>query len=792
MSGRRCIRSWAFLVLIGISHLAIGAGAKPDGDTGGAPSKSLDEVHADRWLEIDLYWFDRDKIEGSAEQFWDRFAPLFAGIDGWRGVILNVGWTPSYILDWRGEINGRIPLPSGMKKDNWFKLAGMLTGTTEERRIQWKERFRDPASNLKRDYQPWTYANVKALVEALHSAAAGRGLDGIRVGSLVLGWRTIYGGTDFPFTLRHTNIFLSGVFDRVVFDPRAKLGHDETAYAAYPAGIPEGLSVTEFFGNQWGNLSKALGLDALVLRDGMIGPVSYQRVGPYGLTASPNPEEDARWSRDTAALVRFTKQANPRALVIGYSTAASAVGDWRVGCVDLEAIAKEGFLDAWIDQTWAGAWNEVGVREESFWNSPYLGWTYQLAYTLVHAAQLADTRTRHYILTETFDAWESWDTIHTAPERLRWGIWAYSHAAFKTPRGLNMPQGSYISWANQGSRLLSREDVAFLKRESDDAIIDAQKTTEVFGPTLVYCRPALAWQQQGAPDVLMSEWIDEQAAALLKWGVPVLSITRVEYLPNVKADMLIMQTPKHLSPVMNRAIEQWVVAGKPLAVFGSLSAGVDPRFEKLVGVSGGSVNPGIGRKAMAVLGHDIGSLAAGVPSTFLLYQPTLANKAATETEVIYSVDSNPALTLKTEGTSKVLFWDPADLCDPRLLDEPLAARMGSVYPFVLTARATASLLMKTGSPYVEGIDATTPATVLAWKGSNGTFNVMAADLEEGLSDSARTSYELRIKIPNGWNNGRMSWSTRWALARGDAKHTLDIPLDQAKSELYLLQKLDSP
>lgn len=792
MNRKALLYSLAFLGLIGMSRELAAAEPGSDGITASAAPGPSGGVRGDRWMEIDLYWFDRDNIGKSAEQFWDRFTLLFAGLDGWRGVILNIGWTSSYVLDWRGSLNDRIALPTGMQEQNWFKVTGMLTGTTQERRKQWKERFRDPASHLKRDYQPWTYADVKALAEALRGVAAGRGLEGIRVGSFVLGCRTIYDGKDFPFTLRHPNVFVRGaVFGSGVFDPRAKLGRDETAYGAYPAGVPEGLPVTEFFGNQWGSLSKAVGLDALVLRDSMIGPVTYRRVGPFGTAASPDPAADAQWTTDTAALVRFTKQANPRALVIGYSTGASAVGEWRVDCVDLEAIAKDGFLDAWIDQTWAGAWNEVGVREGGFWNAPYLGWTYQLAYVLVHSAQLAGSRTRHYVLTETFDAWESWDVIHTAPERLRWGIWAYLHAAVKVPGGLEMPRGSYISWANQGSRLLSREDVDFLARESNDALADAQRTTEVFGPTLVYDRPALDWQQRHSPAAFMGEWIDEQSAALLKWGAPVLSITRIEYLPRVDADMLILQTPVHLEPEMYSALERWSAAGKPLAIFGSLSGGIDPGIAKLAGVSGGSANPGRGREATAVLGADIGGLAAGIPGSFPLYQPALADEAAPGTESVYSVHGSPALTLRTQGPGKVIFWDPADLnyeAFPDWLDEPMIARMGSVYPFVLAARTIAGLLKGTGSPYIEDIDATTPATVLAWRGSQGAFNVLSADLEEGLSDAARTPYVLRLQLPAAWSDGRLSWSTRWARTRGDAKNTLEVPLSQAQSELYVLKK----
>ena len=47
------------------------------------------QVDTDRWLEIDLYWFRQNDIQGSAREFWDRFQPLFAGVRGDRGVILQ-------------------------------------------------------------------------------------------------------------------------------------------------------------------------------------------------------------------------------------------------------------------------------------------------------------------------------------------------------------------------------------------------------------------------------------------------------------------------------------------------------------------------------------------------------------------------------------------------------------------------------------------------------------------------------------------------------------------------------
>jgi hypothetical protein len=274
-------------------------------------------------------------------------------------------------------------------------------------------------------------------------------------------------------------------------------------------------------------MSHALGLDAIMLRDSFGMPIPYSRNGPWGRVA-PSPDLIHQATDAVAALVKDTKLANPDALVMMYSNGASAVADWRANGLDLETVAKQGYLDIWVDQTWAGAWNEVGLRDGAFWNSPTQGWTYQLGYMLTHAAILADTKVRHYPLVETFDAWEDWDIIHSAPERLRWGIWAYSHAAVKTPHGLKMPAGTYISWANQGDRLLSQQDVRFLTNNINAAVTDANQTTEVFGPTLVYARDAMKWQiEHASPNHDLNEWIDEQAASVIKWPVPILSSRRL-------------------------------------------------------------------------------------------------------------------------------------------------------------------------------------------------------------------------------------------------------------------------
>ena len=90
-------------------------------------------VVADRWMEIDLYWFDRTNITASSEAFWERNSPLFASITGWKGIILNVGWAADYLTRWEGDLDLKIPFLKGIQQEEWFEVTGQLTGDTAER-----------------------------------------------------------------------------------------------------------------------------------------------------------------------------------------------------------------------------------------------------------------------------------------------------------------------------------------------------------------------------------------------------------------------------------------------------------------------------------------------------------------------------------------------------------------------------------------------------------------------------------------------------------------------------------
>jgi hypothetical protein len=747
-------------------------------------------VSADRWLEIDLYWFDKQNIEKSADTFWSRFSPLVDGLNGWKGVILNVGWISDYILEWQGDLTREIKLPENMKKHPGFSDEGYLAGSTTEALILWKKRFSDPDKFEVVNYDKWSYKDLKKLVQAIKDVGIKKyKLNGIKVGTLVLGWESIYSGNKSSFGGKHPNIFKNDAPNFV-----ARLSADREIYGAYPHGIPESTPFTEFFGKQWGDLSKALNLDVLVLRDSYLGTGVYSRRGPFGQTASKDPAQVAEWSKATSDLVKQVKTSNPEALVIGYSSAASAVADWRVNCFDLEAIAKEGYLDGWIDQTWAGAWNEVAQRPEEFWNRPTLGWTYQLSYMLVHGAVLANTKAHHYFLTETFDAWESWDVIHNAKERLRWAIWAYSHAAVKTPSGLKMPSGNYISWCNKGKDLLSEEDVRFLAETSNEAMNDANNTRKVFGPTIVYCRSAMEWQSENKPAESIKEWIDEQAGTLMKWSVPIMSVTRSEYLPHVESDMFVFQTPVHLQPAEKGNIINILKSGKPAAVFGSPAGGLDKDISALLGIStkDSIITPA---RFIGTFEYRTDKITSSLPNTFPLFQPFTMNKFSEGTDMIYSTANSPCLGLNQTEGKQIMFWDPPEFSDNLPsgtgdYGESLDQVLGSPVPFVATARVFNELMKKNNFMSTDQVLEYQPVSIAAWQTSDGVIKILTGNLEEGINHYSDKSVHASLNLPDQniendvieineiWNGEKtITWNKK-----------VSIDLGQGETKLFTFSK----
>ena len=226
----------------------------------------------DRWMEIDLYWFKQRELKGSVNEFWERFQPLYAGVSGYRGVILNIGWTVGPVMEWSGKLDQRISLPTGSGQSRWVDQHELLAGSTEERKQKSEARYAGSVVSARRGYDPWTYGDVKLLIAEIKREAARRGISGFKVGMLNYASADAYGEVAAwvgrqpeAFTKPAPSLPLDQDADRY-FDPAAHLHADPTPLGGLPHGIAEGMLVHQAYAAQWGSISRALGLDAIMLR----------------------------------------------------------------------------------------------------------------------------------------------------------------------------------------------------------------------------------------------------------------------------------------------------------------------------------------------------------------------------------------------------------------------------------------------------------------------------------------------------------------------------------------------
>lgn len=197
--------------------------------------------------------------------FFQRLSPVLNNTDGPIGVVVSAGWIMDLCTEWSGD-------PS---QDN-------------------------PISNPETpQFASWTYRDIKLFFGTLRQA----GDSVLGHGRLILGWMhigsdKIYDISCGSFSRRHPEVFdgLQNGFCRINVARGIShgLAADNYTYAAFPSGLPGGTTFQYFYGQQWGALSRFLGLDLVLLRDG-VGRNMYVRSGPFGFTASPNTTLNRQW-----------------------------------------------------------------------------------------------------------------------------------------------------------------------------------------------------------------------------------------------------------------------------------------------------------------------------------------------------------------------------------------------------------------------------------------------------------------------------------------------------------------
>jgi hypothetical protein len=689
---------------------------------------------------MDLTWFDPGAdFAPRLDELFDRIAPLFAGVTGGRGIFFNLGWLIDLVTEWRGDPGQAIP--------------------TRSRRTA-----------------PWaavTYARLREFVAAYRDAAERHGLPGLGCGILFVEWAHVVWPPelkiydfDSDWYDRHPELYEPprSFINMPDLHPVNALRGDDYPYASAPGGIVEGTSFATFFGRQWADFARFTGFDAILLRDGFTGPMIYTRNGPYGTRAPADPEQVARFSDAVRALYREVKQAAPERLVVGYSSAISPVADWRVGCVDFESLVADGHIDAWIEQTWAGAWQD-------WWHQLWKGWTFQTANLLTRGAMIAAANRRRsspcalWHLVETWDGWEHWDTLHQVPGKLTWGAWAFAHASALTPEGPRPSDGVYVSWLNNGAmELLAPGDVLFLRGLLDRAELSAAALEAVFGPALVYDRAAMEHLATTRPDANVAEWIDDQAGLLMKWGVPVLAASRPEWLGALDGEargrQLISQPPAPSSAAALAGCEDVAVFGDAGAIAPDVAAalGVRPTGERI--------------EAEFWVCHDD---AGAAPPFDRPYFPEHGVVAVDDDVTVHYASEHTPLVTTRAGR---LWWQPTDWSEPFNQFLP-KYQLGSTYPAFLVASLLSGQAVADGRSHAVDVARPAPVAFHLWR-SGGSVHVLLGNLETGELGDSRVPRRVRIRLSTtelGLPDGPL------ALRRIDGSGPDLVPTDLVESGL---------
>ncbi len=649
----------------------------------------------DRFVEIGLEWFQPAEPDRQAAQLHERLAPLWDAVDGRCGLVVNTGWVIDVITEWTGDPRQRLPFRS-RRLAHWSRA---------------------------------TYADLGALVAAVRRAT---GRPDLYVGILVVGWGNFVWPVDtqiYDFAShwydRHPELYptaqsLVGMPD---LDPRVPLRADDYCYATQPDGLLEGADFPTFFGAQWGNLAAELDLDVLHLRDAFLGPMVYSRIGPNGTSAPDDVQEIQSWTRSVSSLFRSAKDARPEALVLGYSSAISAIAERRVGLVDLTQVVADGGIDVWVDQTWGGAWQD-------WWDHHWKGWTFQVANLLLHGLLVADGNRRrapedgtcaHWNLIETWDSWEPWDTLHRTPDKLRWGIWALSHASVVGADSPRAPRGSYISWANyRDGALMSPADVAFVGRHLDAAQASAAGLESVLGPTLLFDPASLSDLERRGASGNYSEWLDDQAALLMKFATPVLSIARPDtFVPTL--DGVITTLPKSVPEV-------------PVLASGRADVLPNGVLERL-----GVATTELHHRADFVDGHAVGH--DDLPESEVVHLPERRVVVATTAEeVAYTTSEGPVVVRRGNAT----WWQPPDWSAPPLALLP-RSQLGTAAVHAVASRLLAGRVAEVRGSRAEAVALHEPVCWHAWV-SDGAVHVLVGNLESGWLGDSRHARRVVIHL----------------------------------------------
>ena len=691
------------------------------------------------WLEMDLYWFQGDEPADKARELFDRLEPMWRRSPSARkGLVLCVGWLFDAVLYWNG------------RPDDVIATCQAPT------------------------YEPWTYRRLGDLVATLRNEARSRYLDDFHVGIGLLGGATM----DFPedacagWSGRTEN-----ERDKVHYNikgrwfpehPEVKDPRFGPYFFGAPVAVTEGEQVCkaasptygDYFADKFCSMAAVTGLDALLLRDCVFAP-AYVRKDAHRTM----PAADAQaFTQSFIDLFARLKAARPGLVIIGYDSGTAAMEEWRAHGFDLERVARAGNLDLWITQTWASAWQD-------YWPARSMGFTFQLSRVLVNLAMLAGTPCRHMFLIETFDAWEPWDSIHQYPSKVAWEVWAYSHAAVLGPEGgLGRSAGFYCSWMNRGPELLSSQTVEHIATMLDDCARDLKNEPRPGGPCLVYHREGLERLIGEGGDYCRGEAIDDWTAMLQKYGLPVLSITRSEWLAEVRADGLIVPAPGGLGEALAETLLDRLESGTPVVFMGQ-AALLPERMRRALGVETLEVPLRVGLPSAATVKPELAGQIGTAGLVINQRQRTL--EPGGDWQGFIECLGGPVFAAHRHLPCWI--WETPEWGTPEELDLTVPS-VESIQTYHAIARCLDAAGWGGEAIRWENSDWKKPACFLFWRYGDGSKTVLLGNLETGVTGNSQhcISGDLGVRGDDGQGTALVAAHGPGLMARNDGGYHLTL------------------
>ena len=655
----------------------------------------------DRFVEIDCDVFGSPPRVDQVKTVLARLKPILSSSrEGSEvGLVINFGWVMDLVTLWSGDPLQKLPIQS-------HRLAG---------------------------WSGITYRDLCDLILKIRETAEDLQIPSLRIGPLFIGvgefaTDIVNGSEDleqdedsgaiyqersawlrahpeiFPFSERIT-LHGKGI------DLRVALTSDSAEYASFPEGIPNGTTFAEFFARQWESLSNYVGFSLLLLRDEFTTPVHAGRIDFDGGTSPASAMEIQEWTDAVATLTNAIKASSSSTWLMLYSSGLSPSVDYHYGRLDTQRLVQRGSFDAWIEQTWGGAWQD-------WWDAGFAGWTFQLTNLcsrlgLIKSASrpFALQGPRVYKLIQLLDGWEPYDTFRDYKGKLKWGIWAFSQANYRDESGrLHHTDGSYFAIANDNQQeLITLEEAKWVANEVSLAEEAAERKTEQIGFVLPL-------QNSEAKHHSPPVFIEEAISLLAKWGFMFagtasagehlleMSIVAPSNSIHKARQRLLVGRPEDLSEEMKTKLEIKERSGTEPAGFKTSTT----KFK------------GLRTKFWPYLySHRVTSSALAVMST--KNSPLIVNK----------------------GLDLLLF--PPDLANP--LDRRVTHyQLGAIEPFVGASRLLQDLAAQASMPMIGPVATHEPTSLMVWLDPDELL-ILLGNVESGWMGDSRFPRIARITLP---------------------------------------------